>query len=45
MSGDRFVTVSEWMENGSITEFVAVHADVDRLRLVCLLYQVPVACH
>ena len=45
MSGDRFVMVSEWMENASISEFVRAHADADRLKLVRLSSQVPVfAC-
>ena len=46
MSGDRFVTVSEWMTNGSITEFVKVNLAVDRLKLVCLSFEFLVfACH
>jgi len=35
MSENRFVMVSEWMENGNVNEFVKVHANVNRLRLVC----------
>ena len=36
MSENRFVMVSEWMENGNINRFVKMHTDVDRLELVCL---------
>jgi len=34
MTENRFVMVSEWMENGSINEFLKARADVDRLKLV-----------
>ena len=34
MIESQFVTVSEWMVNGSINEFVKVHMDADRLKLV-----------
>jgi serine/threonine protein kinase len=36
MVENRFVMVSEWMESGSITEFVKANAAADRLKLVCL---------
>jgi hypothetical protein len=37
--------VSEWMENGSITEFVKEDVAVNWLKLVCLSFNVPVfAC-
>ena len=32
--GERFEMVSEWMENGNITEFIKTNRDVNRLRLV-----------
>ena len=35
MAENRFVMVSEWMENGNINEFVKAHTDVNRLGLVC----------
>ena len=35
MSENRFVIVSEWMENGNINRFVKKRTDVDRLELVC----------
>ncbi|KAF9645417.1 hypothetical protein BDM02DRAFT_3101364, partial [Thelephora ganbajun] len=35
MTGNRFVMVSEWMENGNINEFVKANIDTDRLGLVC----------
>ena len=34
MSETRFATVSEWMENGNINEYVKAHPDKDRLKLV-----------
>jgi hypothetical protein len=34
MTETRFVTVSEWMVNGTITGFVGEHAGADRLNLV-----------
>ena len=36
MTENRFVMISEWMENGRINEYVRVHGDVDRLKLVRL---------
>ena len=46
MSKDRFVMVSEWMENGTIAEFVKVHADADRLKLVCIPFTAhPLSYH
>jgi len=35
MAETRFVMVSEWMENGDITEFVGRHANANRMELVC----------
>jgi len=40
VSENRFVMVSEWMENGNINEFVKAHTDVNRLGLVCGLSDV-----
>jgi hypothetical protein len=40
MDGDRFVMVSEWMEHGSITEFVKADVTSNRLKLVCLSFDV-----
>ena len=34
MDNDFFAMASEWMENGSINEFVRENPDVDRLELV-----------
>jgi serine/threonine protein kinase len=43
---DRFVTVSEWMINGNINEFVKADINADRLKLVCFLFRVPTfICH
>ena len=35
MTEDRFTMVSEWMGNGSISEFVKTHPNANRLELVC----------
>ena len=40
VSENRFVMVSEWMGNGNINEFVKMHADVNRLGLVCSLFDI-----
>ena len=40
---NRFAMVSEWMENGSITEFVKMDVAADRLKLVCLSFNVLVS--
>jgi serine/threonine protein kinase len=40
MTKDRFVAVSEWMENGSIDEFVKANVYADRLGLVCFSFRV-----
>ena len=37
MTENRFVMISEWMENGRINEYVRAHGDTDRLKLVCLV--------
>ena len=37
ISEPRFVIVSEWMARGDINEFVKVHPDADRFKLVCVL--------
>ena len=34
MGNNRFAMVSEWMENGNIKEFINVHRDVNRFKLV-----------
>ena len=34
VSEKQFATVSDWMVNGNINEFVKAHPDVDRLGLV-----------
>jgi len=34
MSDDYFASVSEWMPNGNINEFVKAHRDVNRFELV-----------
>jgi hypothetical protein len=38
MTEAHFVTVSEWMVNGNINEFVKVNVDADRLELVCFSF-------
>jgi hypothetical protein len=40
MIKNQLVTVSEWMVNGNINEFVKRRASVDRLELVCFLVTV-----
>jgi len=42
MTKDRFVMISEWMENGSISGFVKARADADRLKLVRLPFKVSI---
>ena len=34
MSGNQFAMVSEWMVNGNINEFVKMHRDANRFKLV-----------
>ena len=34
ISGNQFVMVSEWMANGDINEFIKMHRDVNRFKLV-----------
>ena len=42
----RLVTVSEWMVNGDISQFVKVNVDADRLGFVCFSFRVPICtCH
>lgn len=41
MNEYQFAMVSEWMENGSINEFLSVNPDADRLKLVRSLFRVP----
>lgn len=36
MTKDRFVMVSEWMDNGNSNEFLRKNPDADRLELVSL---------
>ena len=38
MDHQRFVMVSEWMENGNINEFVKAHEDINRFELVRLQF-------
>ena len=38
MTKNRFVMVSEWMENGDINGYVKAHADVDPLELVRFVF-------
>jgi len=42
MTENRFATISKWMTNGNIDEFVKAHPDADRLKLVCLSFKVLV---
>jgi len=39
MVDTRLVMVSKWMVNSSIDKFVKMHADADRLELVCFLFK------
>ena len=34
-TGDQFTTVSEWMTNGNVNEFIKAHPDANLLKLVC----------
>ena len=45
MSGNQFVMVSEWMANGNITEFIEMHRDVNRFKLVGLCSTVDCTCY
>ena len=45
MSKNEFTMVSEWMENGNITEFVEAHTDVNPFRLVGLAANAGRYCH
>jgi hypothetical protein len=40
MSETQFATISDWMVNGNINDFVKAHPDVNRLELVCLALKV-----
>ena len=42
MTENRFVMVSEWMDNGSINVFVKAHPDMNRLKLVRFSFKVPI---
>ena len=42
----RFMMVSDWMVNGTITEFVKAHVDADRMELVRFSIKALIfACH
>ena len=45
MTEAQFAMVSEWMANGSISEFVKTNPDVDRLELVCFPPKVMLSPH
>ena len=45
MTEAQFAMVSEWMANGSISEFVKTNPDVDRLELVCFPPKVLLSLH
>jgi len=46
MTWNRFVMVSEWMENGNINSFVKAYPGANRLKLVCPLFMVLIfICH
>ena len=34
MSENHFAMASEWMENGNINEFIEIHPDANRFKLV-----------
>lgn len=40
MDGIHFAMVSEWMENGTINQFVEKNPDADRLGLVCSPFKI-----
>ena len=41
MTENKFVMVSEWMENGNINVFMKAHPDVNRLELVRFSFEAP----
>ena len=43
MSNDQFAVVSVWMQNGNINKFVEAFVDVDRLKLVCLSFEILIS--
>jgi len=43
MTKNKFVMVSEWMENGNINEFMRAHPSVNRLELVCFSSEVLIS--
>jgi len=43
MSESRFAMISDWMVNGNINNFVKVHPDANRLKLVGVSIQSLVA--
>jgi hypothetical protein len=45
MSDNQFATVSEWMVNGNVNEYVKVHRDVNRFELVGFGFTVGLAPH
>ena len=40
MSETQFATISDWMVNGNINDFVKAHPDVNQLELVCFSLRV-----
>ena len=41
MNDFEFTMVSEWMENGTINNFLGVNPDADKLRFVRSLFRLP----
>jgi len=41
-TNDRLVTISEWMANGNITEYLRMNTNADRLELVCFFFSFKV---
>jgi len=38
MDDNQFAMVSEWMINGTISEYIVAHGEANRFELVCLLF-------
>ena len=45
MSDNEFVMVSEWKDNGNITQFIKTHRDANRFKLVGFCSTVDCTCH
>ena len=43
MTENKFVMVSEWMENGNVNVFMKAHPGVNRLQLVCFSFKLVIS--